>query len=305
MRSSGAAILAHQAGDVASMERNIAEATSIAQDLHDEWGLAYAQSTQAYFGEDVETNLADVEASIERFHMLGDEYYELTMMTNAAFLNAELGRPERQIELLESSLLLARESGQARVEARILQVLSNIALRSGDPIKAAGTLVPSIGLFREQGDVPELIVDLSITAHALLMAGRSDAGARLLYAADAQQELLRLVDDQLNESRRAAIEILRVGMGPDSEGASRRAGAALTLDAAIELAVTELAVLFGAARMMRDEAVSDGRPAFLVAGFRPCPIRPSAGRGSPPRSGPAGSCPGRACGVTATGHHRR
>ena len=61
-----------------------AAATSIAKDLGDEWGLAYALSTQAYFGDDLETKLANAEASIERFHALGDEYYELTMMTNAS-----------------------------------------------------------------------------------------------------------------------------------------------------------------------------------------------------------------------------
>lgn len=146
----------------------------------------------------------------------------------------------RASAIVEDALRRGRASGARRYTGRLMFMQVMLCLRKGDHAQAQTLLEEGTAIATEHGD-RRMIVWFFIPGFARthFMAGRADAAARLLAAADraleqagASMPLWMRADDG------GGIDATRSALADPRFDAARAEGAALTIDQALELART-------------------------------------------------------------------
>lgn len=123
-----------------------------------------------------------------RFRELGDEHYALVATRTLAWKYQELGDLERFRALHEDSLLRARATGNERMAARSLCALAMLAVDEGRVQDALPMLAEAYRIDCDMGELYEIAIEFCRFAHAVTVAGRPGAGARLLARAEALRD---------------------------------------------------------------------------------------------------------------------
>ena len=174
---------------------------------------------------------------------LNDEWLVSVITNNLGDLLMEEGEFERAAELFEESLAIGEARGDLDRRARALVNLGYAAHHLGDGARAhelyrgALTAAEEIGLVEAQ-----LWALLGIAAYEA-EAGDVVAAARLLgRVKQLESDLRSAANDEGEEFKRRTLAALRLALPPERLAAELAAGAALSLEEAIDLALGRNAV---------------------------------------------------------------
>jgi tetratricopeptide (TPR) repeat protein len=146
------------------------------------------------------------------------------------------GDYERAIELFEESLAIGEARGDLDRRARELTAIGHARRRLGDLVRAHEFLRSGLVAAEEIGLVQIELSAIWGIAACLAESGAATTAARLLGSVN--EEFLRLGAPN-DEDDGAFEDSLREALGPDQLASEFAAGAALTRDEAIELALGE------------------------------------------------------------------
>jgi len=274
-----AAVLEHLRGDLGTARRHIDQSIALCEEIGDDVGLANALIDLG--------NIVDDQGD----HVAGRAHYERSLRCAQAVSYArgimrarvslgvvahELGELEEARIHYESSLSMARELGDRRIEAILLQNLATIeslpererellteclaltrplghwpalignlchlgdvCLEVGDFAAARLHLTESLRLSMEQGMQPRAVMALESFARLAIVESDVGRAARLLGAAAAQRRQLGLPMTPLNEDwYEESIATIRAALGEQDYAAAWSIGAAMALEQLIMYAVT-------------------------------------------------------------------
>ena len=236
----GAAMLAHLAGDLVTMKARVEEAYDISIALEDAWGSAYSRFLfgHTFIGDDEFARSREVyEESVAAFRELGDEHFTLVASRALAWMCEELGDQDRFRALYEDILSRARTLGNKRMEARGLCVMARFEAEEGRLGEGLAMLHEAYRIDRDGGLRLEVAVDLSRFAE-LLAAERPEAAAQLLSKAETLRDELGASSEQwaakMNEQTLATV---RSRLDETAFAEAWAQGRELTPDEAVALAL--------------------------------------------------------------------
>ncbi len=231
------------AGDNERAVTQFQESLALWRQLGDAWGIAW-------MGGSVGGKLFNEEESLALCREVGDKWLTgLTLLSSATRAIARKDMEKATVHI-EESLTLFRQLRDRRGTARALGILGQIALVRGDDDRAATLFRESLVLFQEIGDKRGIALCFERLGSAACVQGRLEQAARLFGAADALRETIGVVqaapDRAVNELV-AAYELLEAGnravlraaMGGDAFEAAWAEGRAMTLEQAIEYALSD------------------------------------------------------------------
>ncbi len=244
----GAADLALDTGHHADARARAREALELQRSLGDDWGAAYA------------TLLLGVVDAIERewpsarrrledaaraFAELDDEHFTLQCTRRVAWAYENLGDRNRARELHEENLRRARALGnEENMEAQSLGVLATYALDDGRVDEAVPRLKDAYRIHRARRDYADRYwgtIVLCRFAQALALKSEPELAARVFGCAEAQFAEYRMhVEGWLSEMNAQILDSIRSRLDDERLKRARRAGAALTADEAVALALDVL-----------------------------------------------------------------
>ena len=119
--------------------------------------------------------------------------------------------------------------------------LAEVKIQQGRPLEAHNDLVAGLAIARQLG-VPALAVAIVETIAALLGAGgHHDEAAQLVAWADGKRARTGIVRDKAEQAAALSVTIeARGALGDDAVDRAREVGAALSTDAAYQIAETGL-----------------------------------------------------------------
>jgi predicted ATPase/transcriptional regulator with XRE-family HTH domain/Tfp pilus assembly protein PilF len=219
------------------------ESLALKQEVGDSWGVAA-----------VRTNLANVLAAEGRLHQAQAMYEEAVAQWRAVGDRAGLAqslsnlaevlqwqdRLQAAHAVTDEALALRRELADPRGIACSLVNLGRVLRRQGDLERARAALVEALELFRALAGSRDAAACLETMAEVFLEQGEHDRAAHLLAAAEALR--LRIGAARLPVERPAHEEMVaaaRCALGDGHFGAAWKAGAALSLEEAIAMALDE------------------------------------------------------------------
>ncbi len=240
------------AGDNERAETQFQESLALWRQLGDAWGIAWMAQ-----------GLGNVDESLVLCREVGDKW--LTGLTLLSSATGALARKdmEKATVHIEESLTLFRQLRDRRGTARALGILGQIARVRGDDDRAAALFRESLALFQEIGDKRGIALCFERLGSAACVQGRLEQAARLFGAVDAVREAIGVaagdraaVRLETGESGRAVDELswgvaayelrgagdraaLRTEMGDDAFEAAWAEGRAMTLEQAIEYALSD------------------------------------------------------------------
>jgi non-specific serine/threonine protein kinase len=145
---------------------------------------------------------------------------------------------ERAAALLDESLTLYREVGERASIARVLGYQSVVALFARDYPRAEALSRECLALYREVGDVWAVGRYLPVLAGVMFAAGRTERSATLLGAAAPVRERLGAsLPPAFRTAHDRTVDALRATLGAPAFAAAWQAGAALSLEEALEYAL--------------------------------------------------------------------
>jgi predicted ATPase len=220
-----------------------AESVGLGRALDDPWALATAllgQGTVAVCRGDGETARSSLTESAVLAESIGDPWLSAPPLFFLAHLALREGDPAGARAHAERASIRHLEAGDRMNAGHTQELLGRIALQQGDAARAAAHFVESLALAREVGGGRMLVRALDGVAGLAHRRGRPASAARLLGAAGAlraslgsMRSLLPLfVDGDLPDTVRRAL-------GEDAFAAAYEEGRALSLDAAVALALEQ------------------------------------------------------------------
>jgi predicted ATPase len=224
----------------------IVEATSIYRALGDRRGEALTLGAfgdyQAGLGRWKEASEL-VEASLATLRELGDAQEALFAARGLGWIYISLGERERGIALHHDTLRRARQLGNERIEAIVLGALAMSMVEDRRLDEATELLIESQHLQATLGDPMAAALNVIRFAALLLARGRTETAAKLAACADALiAELglsLRDWDPVFIDEINAGI---REGLDDSTRARATDEGARMTAEAAVNLALAELAL---------------------------------------------------------------
>lgn len=240
-----AAGMAVDLGDPATSRRRAAEALDLHRELGDASGIARSTFMLGYAAiesGDFATAEPYFEDALERFRELGLEHQVLLATFNLAWAVEELGDMLRARALIEDNLSRARASGNRTIEGSSLDTLGGFARDDGRTDEAFTMLTDGLRIHLDLGDPTATLDSLGRIARTHAVVGDLEKAAILLASSEALHEQLGLPVAFYQQQRNRAIHEL-IGAGLDAsaaETASAR-GRELTLDEAVELALSAAA----------------------------------------------------------------
>lgn len=229
----GSAWTAHQAS--LSLRREIGERRGIAASLHALGNVAYERGDGGLAQPLYEESLALArEAGSKR-----DMAVSLNALGNAILRRGDCGRAGA---LHRESLALRQELGDQRGIAVALGNLGNVAYEQRDYASAQRFYSEALSLIKDLGDKPLaaiLLVPLAETAQAQEHSERAAClfGAAEVLSEATQSPLPPTERDRYDQT----VAAVRAGLGQAAFAAAWTAGRAMTMDQAIEYALTETA----------------------------------------------------------------
>ena len=234
-------------GAAADEERRLAtEALALFRQLGDRRGAAIAElmigDSIAGFPE-WQTAIELVERSIATLTELGEGHHALIGRRGLAWMYLSVGRREEGITLHRENLQLARSLGNVRIEAITLGALASEMIAQGQLDEAKKLLKESHRLHVSLGDPFQSALDVFRFAYLLLASGHTESSARLAACAESliAEMGLKLRDwdpifiDEVDAGLRAALD-------PPAYSAASAQGSRMTAEAAVNLALAELAL---------------------------------------------------------------
>jgi len=192
----------------------------------------------------VDTDPAQATAMLERALLehreLGHQWGTAWSLATLGILGHTQGEYARAEALYEESLALFREIGDTHGAGNQLANLGNAALALGDAGRARAHFARSLGLARALDDRRGVAECLEGIAMATGAAGRADAAARLLGAAErARQASGFSLNFTTAGPHDDMLATLGTALGAEAFGAAWAAGRGLALEDAIALALAD------------------------------------------------------------------
>jgi predicted ATPase len=240
----GAAVLARQSGDASTAKARAAEACALYSELGDTRGIANATVTLglALADEGDFSRARELfEESVRLCRDAGDEDNALFASRLLAWMHEELGDRERAWTLYEHNLGWARALGNKPLESQTLGAVASMALDQGRAGDAVSLLKDVLRIDRDLGARLQTSLDLTRFARALAFAGGEDTeAAKLLSCAEAAREEMGAGGmPYLVRNHEEALAIIRTRLDDDVFAEAWQAGAKLTVDEAVALALGE------------------------------------------------------------------
>jgi non-specific serine/threonine protein kinase len=238
----GAAAMAMNTGDTATMRARAEEALSFHRERDDEWGIAYAQvmlANAAAEEGDFVTALALYEEARRSFAEVGDQHFAVGLLNSIAHCYGELGDRDRECAIHEEGLRLARLHGNERVAARSLYSLSWCALNDGRPQDSRVLVEEALATYVRLGELPEVSMGLRRFAWALAAEGRAHSTQLLARAEALRDELGVWLEAWVREVDGKTVTAIRDRLDLAAFGEAWEQGKSLTLDEAVALALDE------------------------------------------------------------------
>jgi predicted ATPase len=235
----GAAIMAAWQGDFDECERWGLRMLELARPAGSQRGEAIGNQVLgivAHDRGDLEMARPHYEKSLELVRGLDDSWFLSVATNNLGTLHSSQGNLERATELYEESLAIGEAHGDVERRARELNNLALIRYRLGDLTGARELYRDALLAAVEVGVVSIEAAVLSGLAECEAEAGNAEAAARLLGRSDSLLSILGAVRDESGERDRT-LALAQVVLGPDRLAAERTAGAALSQEDAIDLAL--------------------------------------------------------------------
>jgi predicted ATPase/class 3 adenylate cyclase len=222
------------------------EALALYSTLEDEWGVARATFFQGFVAiesGDFARARAPLEEALRRFADLGAEHDVQLVLFNLSWAYEELGDLERAHELAEDLLQKARATGIAREIAFALDISSSHARDAGRFDDAVEAAREGLQIRRDERDVQHILDSLSRVAAIQVRAGECEVAARLLSSSLHLHGQRGIRVPLYQEERNAAtLELIRDELDEPAFTEAWEAGANLSLDGAVALALGELDV---------------------------------------------------------------
>ncbi len=184
---------------------------------------------------DHERARALADQSLALFREIGDRAGSLYPLSKVAWDEWSRGNRARGVALTEEALALARETGDSWWAAGLLSALAEKAWEQGDLARSAVLSRESVSLGHELGNAHTLVYGFGLLAGLAAEAGDQERAGLLWGAVDALEESGEFLDA---ESRALYERPVLALSGAEFETA-RAEGRAMTLDEAVELALSE------------------------------------------------------------------
>jgi predicted ATPase len=220
-----------------------AETIAAARVVGDSRAESFAHSnraTIAYFRGDAERALGEWEAGLALARAAGDEPLIASMTNDLALLAIEERRWADAELLAAEAVDITHRHGLALSEANALGTLADLRISTGD-LAAAGGLASGSLRMLHAGDAPSFALAEALVRLAFLAATDGDAelAARLIGARDGLEELEAVwIEPQSVSLRQRTLDEIERRLGPERTRAALDAGRPLSLDAAVELALS-------------------------------------------------------------------
>jgi predicted ATPase len=185
---------------------------------------------------DLETARLHYEESLVLMRSVDDGWLLSVATNNLGSLHQSLGNFERATELFEESLAIGEARGDLERRSRALNNLALVRTRLGDVAGArelyrrALSAAVEVGVVATQGNV------VAGLAECEAKAGNAEMAARLVGWSDALGSSLGAVED-LSGERDRTLAAAEAVLGPDRLAAELAAGAAMSQEDAIDLAL--------------------------------------------------------------------
>ena len=228
-------------GDDVTARVHIDEALAISSELGDAHLNALARYQDACLLAQPGTwsaALEILEDVVPVLRRLGDWDMAIRANRTRAWMYEELGDKRRYWELVEENLEDARAHGHKRIEARSLAALANLAVNEERFDDAHALRSQSLRIDLELGNLPFLAVQLVSFAFASARRGYPVIAAKLLSRAAAlRDELGYSLESWMTQQNEDALAAVRPQLDDAAFDAAWEAGAELSLDEAIALAL--------------------------------------------------------------------
>jgi len=242
----GAAALVIKQGDYAHAHALCQASLNLWRQLGDRRGIASCFNVLgiiAHHQGDRSRAIALYEDSLALCGDLGDTWGVSAALVNLGLVAKDQGDGARATDLYEDSLALKQRGDDVWGLAFVLCAMGQAVHEQGDNVRAQALFTESLTLHRELGGALYAMDCLEGLAHIAVAQGQPGRAARLVGAADT----LRAASgaplpppDQAGYDR--LVTAVRAALSEESFAAAGAAGAALSLEQAITLALEEIAV---------------------------------------------------------------
>ncbi len=236
------AVVARRRGDDVRAAALGEESLAVVRDIGYKWGIAHALDTLGDLARhqgDYERAAALLEESLGLFRELKDKGGIASSLYYLGLVALHRGDQERARVLFEEGLALFRDLKDKGGIAWALHHLGGAVRSLGEYDRAAALLKESLATFRDLGQRSAIAVSLERLAGAMAARGEMERAAHLFGAADA---LRQATGSRPSPSARAEAErdlaALRATMGEQAFATAWASGRAMTLDQAIEHALS-------------------------------------------------------------------
>jgi predicted ATPase/class 3 adenylate cyclase len=230
-------------GDELTARARVAEALDIASALADAHLRALARYAETWLlADEGEWSAAReiLEDVVPVLRELGDWDMAIRANRTLAWTYEELGDKERFWALTEENLEHAQVHGQRRIEARSLGALAERAASERRFEDADTLLTQSFRIDLELGNLPFVSVDLVRFALTSARKGKPLVGAQLLSRAAAlRDEIAFALESWMTTETEEALAAVRAQLDEEAFAGAWDAGAKLSLDQAVALALGE------------------------------------------------------------------
>jgi predicted ATPase len=175
--------------------------------------------------------------SLELARLVGDDWFLSVVTNNFGTLYSSQGEHLRAEELYEESLAIGEALGDLERRARQFSNLGAVRFELGDRDGARERYRQGLAAALEIGLVDIQSAALSGLAACEAEAGNAVVAARLVGQSDALGSSLGAIDDNLSAERERTLASARTVLDSDRVAAELAAGAALSLEDAVDLAL--------------------------------------------------------------------
>jgi predicted ATPase/class 3 adenylate cyclase len=243
----GASVMAQALGDEAAGLRFGQQALELDRALGNQWGIAYSTMMIANCLAEAHDDMRDMAAARDRmaeaaelFERIGDRHYGLIATHNQGWILGDLGDREGERRIHEESLRMARERGNASIEADALAQLGMAAGAEGRLDDAVRLLREAIKIDHPRGMIEYLATNFGRLSYWLARRGEYDDAARLIeneprFIAELGGRMPWWAQERYDET----VAALREKMGEEALSRARADGRSLSVDETVSLALGE------------------------------------------------------------------
>ena len=233
--------IAHARGDYDEAQRAYEQSLALKKELGVRFNIANTLNNLGIVATDrgdYAGACALLEQSLELRRAMGKKSGIAESLSNLANVEHRRGELARSRQLIEESLVLLREMGENPTIAVALGGLGDVAIDQGDWGAAQAYLAESLRLQRSIGDAMGTVWTLVGCVRLAVATGEHHRAALLAGAVERQRAAIELALAPLvQQVYEQAQGVARAALGSEAWCAAQAQGAALTTEAAVELAL--------------------------------------------------------------------